>query len=426
MSTGEPLARNRPVHSRSQSKGVAKGIVVAFYIYLTIEYLRPQDIFPIIGIIRPALICAVILGLFSLSRLNSDVFKDRSIRLFVAFVALCWFGVIHAVNNFWAFQYSLTMTMYLMAAVVPMCLIIRSESQLRNFVTYWVAIHCYLAIYGLLHGGRGPGGFVADENDLALVLNAALPYAFFIRKDPRLSRFKRLAFLSVAVVMTAGVVATSSRGGFIGLVVTIGALVWFSKDRVRNALLIILGAVCFFFVIPEDYRSEIRSISDTEDKTRQGRLYQWGVGWDMFVDNPIVGVGTGNYAWRVTEYEVQSEDYVAGAYRLHGGRAAHSLYFTLLPEHGAVGAAIFFLILWEIVKKLKERMPRRIQGAHASHETLVELFSRATMVSLISFLATGVFISVLYYPVYWYIVGFTFCASIIGSNKYVGKSISTM
>jgi len=422
VTTGEPLARNRPAASRSQGDGVARGIVVAFYIYLTIEYLRPQDIYPILGIVRPALFCVIILGIFSLSRLHSDVFKDRSIRLFIAFIALCWFGVIHAVNNFYAFQHSLIMTTYLVAAVVPMCLIIRSESRLRNLVFFWIIVHCYLAIYGLLHSGRGPGGFLGDENDLALALNAALPYAFFVRKDPHFSRFKRLAFLVIAVVITAGVVVTNSRGGFVGLIVTTGALVWFSKERVRNGLLIILFAVCFFFAIPEDYRAEIRSIGDTEDETRQGRLYQWGVAWDMFVDNPIVGVGTGNYPWRVIEYELQSDDYVPGQRRLHGGRAAHSLYFTLIPEHGAIGTAIFFLILWEIVKKLKKGLSRGKQGADGRHETLVELFARATLVSLVGYLATGIFISILYYPVFWFLIGFAFCASIIrGDVSDLGK-----
>jgi hypothetical protein len=42
VSTDEPLARNRPVHSGSQSDGVAKGIVVAFYTYVTIVYDRPH------------------------------------------------------------------------------------------------------------------------------------------------------------------------------------------------------------------------------------------------------------------------------------------------------------------------------------------------------------------------------------------------
>lgn len=418
-STGEQLVRSRPVQPQLKSNGVAKGIVVAFYVYLTIEYLRPQDVYPVLGVIRPALICGIILGLFSLSRLNSDVFKDRSIRLFIAFVALCWFGVIHAVNNFHAFQASVIMTLYLLSAVVPMCLIIRSESQLRDLVIYWVAIHCYLAIYGLLHSGRGPGGFIGDENDLALALNAALPYAYFIRKDPHFSKFMRLALLVIVAVIIAGIVATKSRGGFVGLVVTTAALVWFSRERVRNALLIILGAVCFIFAVPEEYRSEIQSISDTEDKTRQGRLFQWSVGWDMFIDNPIVGVGTRNYPWRVIEYEIQHEEYVPGERRLHGGRVAHSLYFTLIPEHGVVGTAIFFLILWEIIKKLKKGISRDVQSSHERNESLVALFSRAAIVSLMAFLTTGVFISVLYYPVYWYIIGFAFCASVIskdGSN----------
>jgi probable O-glycosylation ligase (exosortase A-associated) len=418
----ESAATDKLLERRQQRKGgiqekiAARAIVIVFYTYLIVQYVRPQDTFPVLGLIRPGLICVVVLAIFSLTRLDSDVFKDRSVRLFIAFVGLCWFGVFHAVNTYHAYQSATVMTAYLVAAVIPMALIIRSESQLRNLAFFWVAAHCYLAVYGLLHNGRGPGSFLGDENDLALALNAALPYAFLLRRDPNFSRFKRLAFLMIAVVITAGVVATNSRGGFVGLAVTTAALVWFSKERVRNALLIFVGATCFYFVIPDDYRAEIQSISDTQDQTRTGRIYHWNRAWEMFLDNPIVGVGPNNYPWRVVEYELQSDDYDPGG-RLHGGRVAHSLYFTLLPEHGAVGTAIFFLILWEIVKKLKRVSSRRKSGTDARHETVAELFSRATLVSLIAFLTTGVFISVLYYPVYWYIIGFAFCASLVDDKE---------
>jgi len=37
------------------------------------------------------------------------------------------------------------------------------------FINAWIAIYVYLAVYGILHGGEGPSGHVADQGDLALM-----------------------------------------------------------------------------------------------------------------------------------------------------------------------------------------------------------------------------------------------------------------
>tara|TARA_R110002049_G_scaffold85482_13_gene217241 strand:+ start:2452 stop:3381 length:930 start_codon:yes stop_codon:yes gene_type:complete len=308
------------------------------------------------------------------------------------------------------------MTMHLLAAVIPMCLIVRTEERLWNLLAFWVSVHCYLAIYGLLHGGRGPGSFLADENDLALALNVALPYAYFLRNVSGISRFYRMLLLGATLLFAAGVVATMSRGGFVGLAVTTLLLIYFSKQRIRNLFTVLLFGVIFFALVPSEYKEEVQSINDTEDATRTGRLHQWGVGWDMYLDNPVFGVGTGNYPWRVSEYEIRSANYDPSA-ALHGGRAAHSMYFTLFPELGSVGTLLFFLILWEIWKKLRGVISPTVGATAIQGDTLTQAAARATLVSLAAFLVTGVFISVLYYPPFWYAIGISYVISYVATKE---------
>jgi hypothetical protein len=95
------------------------------------------------------------------------------------------------------------------------------------------------------------------------------------------------------------------------------------------------------------------------------------------------------------------------------GRAAHSLWFTLLPELGVVGTALFLLILWEVVKRLKrsEKMLARLE-AHpyeGLHEDLMLTF--AMRASLVAYLAGGTFLSVLYHPHIPYLIGFAIALS---------------
>src|SRR5205814_8017929 len=87
-----------------------------------------------------------------------------------------------------------------------------------------------------------------------------------------------------------------------------------------------------------------------------------------------------------------------GDERLHGvtrvWRAAHSLYFTLLPELGLVGAFMFFRMLYWIRRDLAA-----IRGSNMA-PTILPL-AYAMEASLVGFLVSGAFISTLYYPNFW-------------------------
>lgn len=129
----------------------------------------------------------------------------------------------------------------------------------------------------------------------------------------------------------------------------------------------------------------------------------------MFKDNPVLGVGIGNYAWNVERYElIKYKNTDLDTVRLHGGRAAHSLYFTLIPEMGSVGTIIFLIILIEMFRKIRYVLGQNNQlRSDINNKINIELnlYSKAFLTSLISFLVCGTFISVLYYPHFWYLIG---------------------
>ncbi len=141
-------------------------------------------------------------------------------------------------------------------------------------------------------------------------------------------------------------------------------------------------------------------------------MYIWGIGWEMFLDNPVIGVGGNNFPFRFSDYE--------GDRRLHGitrgWRAAHSLYFTLLPELGLVGTGIFFALVCYTLRDLRvarralarKPQPQGIQSQKESERAGVSLYHLALAMegSLISFLVSSAFISTLYYPNFWVMMGF--------------------
>jgi len=131
--------------------------------------------------------------------------------------------------------------------------------------------------------------------------------------------------------------------------------------------------------------------------------------------NPVFGVGVTNYPWRVVEYEITSGE-IAPNKRLQGGRVAHSLYFTLLPELGTVGTICFVLALVGAIGNLRKTIKREAAFTAKSGTTFVEASARATLVGLVAFLVTGIFLSVLYYPSFWYLIGFAYVLNRVSSE----------
>ena len=128
----------------------------------------------------------------------------------------------------------------------------------------------------------------------------------------------------------------------------------------------------------------------------------------MFYDNPILGVGAGNWPWRVTEYELKLPPSEARTRRLLGGRVAHSLYFTLIPELGLIGIFVYAAIVILLFRRLfaLARSPARSPSDSAPLSANFALLAKAMIVSLLAFFSSGAFVSVLYYPHLWYLTGF--------------------
>lgn len=395
----------RPLgNAQVSGTGFGFGLVVAYFF---LEYVRPHDYVSAIGAIHPGAILSVLLFLTWVTKAPKDALREPLIRLHIAFVTLMAVSVFYAVNNYWAFVYTKGMAIMLVAGVLPLIAFVDTDQRLQRFVRYWILFNVVAALAGILNGGRGPGSFLGDENDLALTLNVAIPYAFYLSQSPKNSPLARALLIAATVAMILGVIATMSRGGFVGLMAVLLGLMFFSKNRIRNLLLIALIGGAASFYVTDKYVEEMKTI-DTDESTAQQRLYYWGRAWEMFLDHPFFGVGAQNFPWRVQEYELRDPDYDIRFNRLSGGRAVHSAYFSLISELGLAGILIFSVILFKMVKKLRAILrryrsvkPHRLPPDHAE----INLITRAASVGLVGYLFSGAFLSVLYEPHLWYLVG---------------------
>jgi hypothetical protein len=363
-------------------------------LYLVIDYGRPQDILPI-GFLRPAMFVILILAGFILVDQKFLKPRDKQTKLIWAFIALTAVYVPFAVNNFFALDTPRTMLSY-MPFILSTVMCVISFARLKSIMFIAVCTMIYISCYSLFYKGVGSGNYFADENDLALYVNMWIPFCYFLFVSEK-GKIKKILYGSGLLTGIAAIVVSSSRGGFVGLICVFAVIWLFSPRKIISLVVVCLLVAGVFFIASEKYWAEMETIKETGKGTAHGKILSWEAAWDMFLDNPL-GVGGNNFQARFPEY--QSSEFKRGMW----GRVAHSLWFTLIPELGIFGIIIYFFLLYYNIKDIFF-LKRIYKGKENEDLLYLQYFSRGTIGSFAGYFATGTFLSVLYYPHYWYLTG---------------------
>ncbi|MCB0358583.1 MAG: O-antigen ligase family protein, partial [Bdellovibrionales bacterium] len=185
--------------------------------------------------------------------------------------------------------------------------------------------------------------------------------------------FRRLIYFLCVGVILAGIVATLSRGGFLGLVAVLGYAFYRSKAKVAMSVvaLLVIGGGLFF--IPQSYWQEMSTIS-TEASTAQQRFAIWEVAFRVWFTPAhfLTGVGMQNTAFWLGDYE---SVIARSAFGLSiAGRAVHSLWFQTLGDLGLLGIMIVILLAWYSIRSV-----RRVNAVcHEMQRALPSSFHRVS------------------------------------------------
>ncbi|HED37017.1 MAG TPA: hypothetical protein ENI76_02040, partial [Ignavibacteria bacterium] len=182
----------------------------ALILFFVIEYIRPQ------GLANLKLQFVIILLMFFAFLYAKDRSWSKLLTAQLIFFLIVAKSLPLALNNYAVYSVMKVMFGYI-AIVFAISWLMSWRIPFRQVILSWVLIIGYVSIYGMLHGGRGPGGMIGDENDLALAVVSVLPFALF-GFDYLKGWGKWLSFICI-VVFTAAIIASFSRGGFIGLAV---------------------------------------------------------------------------------------------------------------------------------------------------------------------------------------------------------------
>ena len=157
--------------------------------------------------------------------------------------------------------------------------------------------------------------------------------------------------------------------------------------------------------------AELQAGAHQIDSSSKGRLTEMLAAGLVFVDHPILGAGPGMSRLLYREYG----EIVGGRLR-PGARMAHSLYLQIAAEHGMLGILAFagmvtaaFVELQRTRKRLKKTQPE------------VSLLATGLMMSLVVYLASGMFLHAAYVRYFWLFLGIAGAASCVLGTQRPGQ-----
>ena len=235
----------------------------------------------------------------------------------------------------------------------------------EHLVLMWLysAVAITSAAYAIQQGSIGEGsndmirgeGLAGGANSAARYILVALIFLNCVRGTVK--NFVLYVLVSGAIAISAvGVIFTGSRTGML-LLAGVLAMIVFDRTGGRRrqslGLLIVVGLV-FLFLAPDRVLNIFQSVgpSITRGTDTVGLRYSlWEAGLAMWRDNPLAGVGIGQFPYRLKDYDIR---------RFLG---AHNMYIQVLAETGLIGATLFmgmlgtsFVALWRATRCANKRL----------------------------------------------------------------------
>jgi O-antigen ligase len=330
------------------------------YIWLFIH--RPFEVWPKIGELHVELIYVLMAGMFWAVAAPKKLWPNP---LHVAIAGFALAVLVCCLVSPWPEQSALPLEAYFKILVFYILLVssVRDERDLRRVILgFMVAMFLYM-LHSLweFRNGRcifrmgitrmvGVDSSFSDPNAFAstiLVSLALVPAVWTMTQQKWLRRFL-LGYVCLGLICIA---FTGSRAAFVGLVLWGMVAIARSRWRWQLALAALLAAPFLWAALPEKLQNRFETIVNPEvgprnaQQSAEGRLEGLTLGWQLWQDNPVTGIGPGTWC-KATGREIQS----------------HNLYGQLMGEMGTLGIITFGLLLIAVLANL--RAMRRAYRQH--------------------------------------------------------------
>jgi O-antigen ligase len=207
--------------------------------------------------------------------------------------------------------------------------------------------------------------------------------------------------------MAVAIVLTKSRAGFIGIG-GMGAVVVYYAVRKRPGVVfaLIFAALVATPIMPGSFWDRMASITNPdEDQTgsRQQRIQLYKQGLQVFAENPITGIGAGQFV----NYD--------GEMMIERWRVTHNVWLQVAAELGIFGFLAFAFLVWRafsscFAARRAIRGPTRRNRLASTTLTpeevqIIDLNAKGMLAGLVGWVVCAFFASVAFNWTFYYVFG---------------------
>ncbi len=360
---------------------------------------RPQDVFPFLAPLRPALVftvltlAAVFLGNNKVSM--AELFKSKEGKKYALFYLIMILGIPLAYHRREAFNY--IFLAYIIKILYFYIFLIQVDSfkKLKSILFTICLSTLFYGAFSLARGqffdGRFYFGTMFDPNDLAYFLASLFPVSvFYIVHDE--GALKKMCGILTVCVSLAAILVSGSRGGLLGV---IGIFMFFLFTRTGGIkksyklgflITVLIVFIAYSSKINMERYMSLRDISsDYNVSSEQGRLDIWAQGIGLLLANPITGVGVNCFPMAIG-YKREAEGLPPK------WQATHNSFIQIATEVGVIGFIAFFSMIWGSFKNFGNLKKTSISSPEAYPlKTIAGLLQMGFVASLITsfFLSQG-------------------------------------
>ena len=390
---------------RSLLSGLAQGspALILLCVYFMFEYLRPQQMYPVIDVIpwgmTTILLCTVA-SLLTRERVPGFNAVDGLCLLFMGTLVASMFTAYSPAQSLKAWTTAATM------ALMYFCVrqILGTPQRLLLFTLFFVLVsfkfsqHSARSFAGrgfsFAHWGVSGSGWFHNSGELALQMGVGfcISLCLLLALRPWVENRWRW-WLLVALfpgTMLVTVAASSSRGGQLALAVAAVLMLLKPPQLLRKLAALAILLALFAWLIPAEQMERWRNAG--EDGTSTARLSYWDSGLRILEDYPW-GIGFNNWTQVYGNYHWDTAE--VGKLTL-----SHNSFLDAFVEFGYHGGILFLLLLltsFAVNLATQRRLRERQDVASAACRAVARGVNFGLLVTCIA----GYFMSVLHYPMFW-------------------------
>ncbi len=371
---------------------------LCFYIF--IEYIRPQSMYPVFDFLpwgQITIILAVTGAIFTGCKANGFGAMDKML-IIISFIVIL--SGITAWSPAASFKYWSTYTSWVL---MYFCIvsILTSPNRMFLFILFFILINFKLSEYGarnfamrgfsFTHWGlTGPPGWFHNSGEFAMQMTVifSMSLSIMLAAKKYIENSTRWWILLIMFPGTSAlsVIGSSSRGGQIALVVIILMLLLRGKHFFRKILLLIILIYLGPHLLPAEQIERFNTMGD--DQTSQLRLTHWENAIQTIKDHPL---GIGYYNWKY---------YYPSNFNIAKVEEIHNTMLQVFVELGYPGGILFTIMILTAFA-MNAKTIREMRSIDKAENEIMAAIARGINLGLVGTFISALFMSVLFYPIFW-------------------------